>query len=147
MFLTLRQRSAWAATPLDPSGATPSRSATSYPTLSPLPGPGRSSAQLLDIVPGRTAKVLRHWINDRDEAWRRDVQVASLDPYRGYATALSASLPRAVRVLDAFHIVRLGLAAVDDARRRISRTPWAGAGTARTRRIGPGGCCAARSRP
>ncbi len=43
---------------------------------------------------------------------------ASLDPYRGYATALTASLPDAVRVLDAFHVVRLGQTAVDDVRRR-----------------------------
>ena len=86
-----------------------------------LPGPGRASAQLLDIVPGRTANVLRHWINSRPVDWREQITVASLDPFRGYATALSAALPRAVRVLDAFHVVRLGLAAVDDVRRRIQQ--------------------------
>jgi len=45
----------------------------------------------------------------------------SLDPFRGYATALSTSLPHAVGVLDAFHVVRLGLAAVDDVRRRVQQ--------------------------
>jgi len=30
-----------------------------------------------------------------------------LDPFRGYATALSTSLPGTVRVLDAFHVTRL----------------------------------------
>jgi transposase len=44
---------------------------------------------------------------------------ASLDPFRGYATALTGQLPDAVRVLDPFHVVRLGLAAVDDVRRRV----------------------------
>lgn len=44
--------------------------------------------------------------------------MCSLDPFRGYATALATSLPHAVRVLDAFHVVRLGSAAVDDVRRR-----------------------------
>lgn len=44
--------------------------------------------------------------------------MCSLDPFRGYATALSTSLPHAVRVLDAFHVVHLGSAAVDDVRRR-----------------------------
>lgn len=86
-----------------------------------LPGPGRASAQLLDIVPGRTANVLRDWINHQDRTWREEVTVASLDPFRGYATALSAALPWAVLVLDAFHVVRLGLAAVDDVRRRIQQ--------------------------
>ena len=42
-----------------------------------------------------------------------------MDPFRGYATALSSRLPDAVRVLDPFHIVRLGLACVDDVRRRV----------------------------
>jgi transposase len=42
-----------------------------------------------------------------------------LDPFRGYATALTGQLPDAVRVLDPFHVVRLGLAAVDDVRRRV----------------------------
>ncbi len=43
----------------------------------------------------------------------------SLDPFRGYATALRTSLPGATRVLDAFHVTRLGFAAVDDVRRRV----------------------------
>lgn len=43
------------------------------------------------------------------------------NPYRGYASALRAALPGAVRVLDAFHVTRLGVAAVDDVRRRIQR--------------------------
>jgi transposase len=53
-----------------------------------------------------------------DALWRERITVCSLDPFRGYATALSTSLPHAVRVLDAFHVVRLGSAAVDDVRRR-----------------------------
>ena len=46
---------------------------------------------------------------------------ASLDPYRGYAAALRTHLPDAVRVLDAFHVTRLGFAAVDQVRRRIQQ--------------------------
>jgi len=34
---------------------------------------------------------------------------------------LSTSLPHAVRALDAFHVVRLALAAVDDVRRRVQQ--------------------------
>jgi transposase len=47
--------------------------------------------------------------------------VAALDPFRGYATALRTSLPKATRVLDAFHVVRLGLDALDQVRRRVQR--------------------------
>jgi len=43
------------------------------------------------------------------------------DPFHGYATALRTSLPGATRVLDAFHVTRLGFAAVDDVRRRVQQ--------------------------
>jgi transposase len=83
-----------------------------------LPGSGRPRAQLLDVVPGRSGSVVQQWICAQDATWRAAVITASLDPFRGYATALRTSLPDAVRVLDAFHVVRLGQAAVDDVRRR-----------------------------
>ncbi len=83
-----------------------------------MPGPGRARAQLLDVVPGRTKTALQQWFSGCEPAWRAQIRTASLDPYRGYATALTHSLPDAVRVLDAFHVVRLGQAAVDDVRRR-----------------------------
>ncbi len=50
-------------------------------------GPGRSSAQLLDVVPGRTKAAVQEWFGRCDPAWRTAIRTASLDPYRGYATA------------------------------------------------------------
>ena len=78
-------------------------------------------ARLLDVVDGRSGKALCDWVSGRSTAWRDAVTVAALDPFRGYATALSTSLPHAVRVLDAFHVTRLGFAAVDDVRRRVQQ--------------------------
>jgi transposase len=86
-----------------------------------LPGPGRPQAQLLDVMPGRTKAVVQQWITARPVPWQQQIHTCSLDPFRGYATALSTSLPHATRVLDAFHVVRLGLAAVDDVRRRVQQ--------------------------
>lgn len=80
--------------------------------------PGRP-ARLLDVVEGRSGTVLAGWLGEQDQAWRAGVSTASLDPFRGYATALTSHLPEAVRVLDPFHVVRLALAAVDDVRRRV----------------------------
>lgn len=71
------------------------------------------------MVEGRSGPVLADWLGDRDAAWRQRVVTASLDPFRGWATALTAQLPDAVRVLDPCHVVRLGLAGVDDVRRRV----------------------------
>ena len=77
--------------------------------------------RLLDVVPGRSGNALASWVAARDQAWRDGIEVAALDPFRGYATALRTQLPDAVRVLDAFHVTRLGLAAVDDVRRRVQQ--------------------------
>jgi transposase len=82
--------------------------------------PGRP-ARLLDVVDGRSGPVLAGWLADRDPAWRARVVTASLDPFRGYASALAAQLPAAVRVLDPFHVVKLGLSCVDDIRRRVQQ--------------------------
>jgi transposase len=57
-------------------------------------------ARLLDVVEGRSGGVLGDWMGERDAGWRAAVTTASLDPFRGYATALSSQLPDAVRVLD-----------------------------------------------
>ena len=54
--------------------------------------PGRP-ARLLDVVAGRSGRVLRGWLADRDQPWRAAIVTASLDPFRGYATALAAQLP------------------------------------------------------
>ncbi len=78
-------------------------------------------ARLLDVVEGRSAEALSCWITQRDPGWRAAVVAASLDPYRGYAAALRTGLPAATRVLDAFHVTRLGFAAVDEVRRRIQQ--------------------------
>ena len=72
-------------------------------------------------IQGRSASALLSWMNAQDSAWRSGIATAALDPYRGYASALRSALPDAVRVLDAFHVVRLGFAAVDDVRRRIQQ--------------------------
>jgi hypothetical protein len=78
-------------------------------------------ARLLDVVNGRSGKALCDWVSGREPAWRDRISVAALDPYRGYATALRTSLPHAVRVLDAFHVVRVGPDALDQVRRRVQQ--------------------------
>jgi transposase len=97
--------------------ATPSSATTFATGIVALNG----RARLLDVVEGRSGKALSDWISGRDQAWRDRISVAALDPFRGYATALRTTLPQAVRVLDAFHVVRLGLDALDQVRRRVQQ--------------------------
>ena len=102
--------------------------------------------RLIDVVPGRSRKVLADWLADQSGQWAAGIEVAALDPFRGYSAALSAGLPAAVRVLDPFHVVRLGFAAVDDVRRRVQPTPTGIAAAEATRSMASAGCCAAARR-
>jgi len=97
-------------------------SSTSYVTgLVDLRPAGGGPARLLDVVPGRTGKVVSDWLEDRGPDWCASVRVAALDPFRGYERALRGGLPAATVVLDAFHAVRLAQGAVDDVRRRVQQ--------------------------
>jgi transposase len=82
---------------------------------------GRVRARLLDLVPGRSGKAYADWLDERGEAFRDRVQVATLDPFHGYKNAIDDRLADATAVLDAFHVVKLGTDAVDRARRRIQQ--------------------------
>lgn len=82
---------------------------------------GRVRARLLDLVPGRSGKAYADWLQERGDEFRHGVKVAALDPFHGYKTAIADQLEDAVAVLDAFHVVKLGTAAVDECRRRVQR--------------------------
>jgi transposase len=98
------------------TGQHPTWFATGITDLSP----GRP-ARLLDIKEGRSGTVLADWLAARTPQWRARIATASLDPFRGYATALATQLPAAIRVLDPFHVVKLGLSCLDDVRRRVQQ--------------------------
>jgi len=83
------------------------------------------------VVEGHSGTVLADWLADRTEDWKAAVATASLDPFRGYATALTTQLPDATRVLDPFHVVKLGLDCVDQVRRRVQRDTLGHRGRAR----------------
>jgi transposase len=82
---------------------------------------GRVRARLLDLVPGRSGKVYADWLDQRGEAFKSTVDVATLDPFHGYKNAIDDHLADAVAVLDAFHVVKLGTQAVDECRRRVQQ--------------------------
>ncbi|WP_407568323.1 ISL3 family transposase (plasmid) [Arsenicicoccus dermatophilus] len=80
---------------------------------------GRVHARLLDLVPGRSGTVYGDWLTQRGEAFRAGIEVATLDPFHGYKNAITEHLQDATAVVDAFHIVKLATACVDDVRRRV----------------------------
>ena len=62
-------------------------------------------ARLLDLVPGRSGEAYKTWLHARGPAFRKNVQVATLDPFHGYKNAIDDQLEDAVAVLDAFYAV------------------------------------------
>jgi len=82
---------------------------------------GRVHARLLDLVPGRSGTVYKTWLDARGKTFKAGVEVATLDPFRGYKNAIDDKLADATAVLDAFHVVALAGRAVDEVRRRIQQ--------------------------
>lgn len=82
---------------------------------------GRVRARLLDLVPGRSGQVYTTWLTERGEAFRQRVEIATLDPFHGYKNAIDDQFEDARSVLDAFPVVKLATAVVDDVRRRVQQ--------------------------
>nr|WP_246815811.1 transposase [Corynebacterium sp. HMSC28B08] len=69
----------------------PSTLVTILVDLTPL-ADGRGPARLPDIRPGRSADVLRTWLQERNPGLRSQVQVVTMDGFTGYATAVDQVL-------------------------------------------------------
>ena len=78
-------------------------------------------ARLLDVVPGRSKKVLKTWLSQRDQEWRGRVEVVAMDGFTGFKSAAGEELPQARAVMDPFHVVSLAGDKLDQCRRRVQR--------------------------
>jgi transposase len=77
--------------------------------------------RLLDVTPGRSGHVVREWVTCQPMRWADRIDVAAIDAFRGYATAIGDVLPDATLVIDHFHAIRLASEAVNDVRRRVQQ--------------------------
>jgi transposase len=76
-------------------------------------------AQLLDVVPDRSAKAPTAWLKRRDAAWLASVTSGTLDLSATYKSVFDEVLPHATLVADPFHVIRHANAKVDECRRRV----------------------------
>ena len=98
----------------------PSSFVTVLVDLTPLVD-GTGPARLLDMRPGRSAEVLRTWLNECTPGFRTNVQVVTMDGFAGYATAVDEALPAATKVMDPFHVVHLAADKLTGCRQRLQR--------------------------
>ncbi len=98
----------------------PSNLVTILVDLTPLVD-GRGPARLLEIRSGRSAEVLRTWLQERDPKFRQQVQVVTMDGLAGYACAVDQVLPDATKVMDPFHVIHLAAGKLSGCRQRLQR--------------------------
>ena len=103
---------------------------------------GHTKARLLDLVPGRSGETYRGWLQQRGQAFKAGVEIATLDPFHGYKNTIDDQLQDARSVLDAFHVVKLASQVVDDVRRRVQQDTTGHRGPVATRSIGSETSCA-----
>jgi transposase len=77
--------------------------------------------RLLDLVADRTRAAVDGWLGAQPRGWLAAVGTVALDPWRGYASALTGPLGHATVVVDHFHAVKLANAVVDQTRRRTQQ--------------------------
>jgi transposase len=64
-------------------------------------------AQLLDVVPGRSAKAPSIWLEARPQTWRDRICWAALDLSGPYRKTFNDTLPDATQVADPFHVIKV----------------------------------------
>jgi transposase len=77
--------------------------------------------RLLEVVADRTKAAVDGWLGARPRSWLARIAMVTLDPWRGYASALVTPLGHARVVVDHFHAIRLANIVVDQVRRRTQQ--------------------------
>jgi transposase len=77
--------------------------------------------RLLDLVADRSRAAVDGWLAARPRGWLAQVGTVALDPWRGYASALTVPLGHATVVVDHFHAIKLANTVVDQVRRRTQQ--------------------------
>jgi transposase len=80
-----------------------------------------AAGRLLDVVPGRSSEAITHWVSARGAGWAAGVEVTVCDPFRAYARGLRRAVPGAELVADHYHVVKLGLDALEAVRANMTR--------------------------
>lgn len=83
---------------------------------------GNGPSRLLDMVPGRSKKVFKTWLEGQTIAFRDGVEVVAMDGFSGFKTATAEELPEATAVMDPFHVVALAGEKIDQCRQRVQQT-------------------------
>lgn len=76
-------------------------------------------ARLLDMIPGRSKKVLKAWLENQDTRFHLNVKTVAMDGFTGYKNAVREVLAGAATVMDPFHVVQLVGDKITQCRQRL----------------------------
>ncbi len=82
-------------------------------------GGGERDAQLIDVVPGRSAASVIGWLDDQPDAWRETIRYGVLDLSGPYRKVFDDALEHVTQVADPFHVIKLANSKLDECRRRV----------------------------
>ena len=77
------------------------------------------AAKLLEVIEGRTAKVVSKWIDAQPAEWRNTIKWGTLDMSGPYRKVFNDSLGHVTQVADPFHVIKHANSKVDECRRRV----------------------------
>lgn len=75
----------------------------------------------VDVIEGRTKEQVSNYLSSRSEADRRKVQAVCMDMSDSFLGAVQEALPHAEVVVDRFHVMQLGVKALETIRRQEQR--------------------------
>jgi len=81
--------------------------------------PASAGAQLLDLIPGKSAAGATAWLDARPHDWLAAIRYGVLDLSGPYRKTFEDSLDNATLVADPFHLVKLANTKLDECRRRV----------------------------
>jgi transposase len=84
-------------------------------------GKTKPFARLLDVQVGRSGAVAEEWLASQGTDFTTKIRIAAIDPYRGYANAISVTLKEVDMVVDIFHVTKLASQAPGEVRRRVQQ--------------------------
>lgn len=79
-------------------------------------GPAR-----LPAWPGLVQEAFKNWSAERDQGWRKRVEVVAMDGFTGFKSAAAQDPPGARAVMNPFHVVAPAADRLDECRRRVQR--------------------------
>lgn len=81
--------------------------------------------QLIDILAYKNYIDVASWVNEQPSHFKENIEYGALDMSPTYAAVFSVTLPKAIQVVDKFHLIKHANRVLDTVRRRVQQEQFA----------------------